>query len=437
MARTADEIVSDLVRNVLVPAPWATLSLDRPIVRLPRPAASHAAWRGLPESHLAEVFRHLSVPEILRLGYLFTPRWREVWRLCPLYLHDRQFASLPIPRSEVANAITNVLEDFVGDEDVDPGLGPVHTFRVESTEWGLNHADRWCEALRKGKVVEVVLFNRGSSDQSSMLVHLPPRLLECTTVQILHLAFFTLERVVAACRHLKRLSVHDGAMDSIVVKSARCLAGLSMRRTVSRSLTVDDVPVLLELILGSADALSIRGAPQLADLVRLNLPDTRLKIEGVEIAVGSQALEPQMPSVRKLWLGLDYTALRGMEEGVVQQMLMRFPGVDRLIIERKDDVPQEEGLASRDDAHTHGHLHLYHGQLHTLRLSDFRAGKAELELLKALIDRTHELRTVELVYRDGRDGIEDATAEVRFALHQFVNDQCLQKHPFELCIGSV
>ncbi|CAM0949153.1 unnamed protein product [Alopecurus aequalis] len=470
MARTPEEIVSDLARDVLGPAPWSTLSLDRPIVRLPRPAASHAAWRGLPETHLAKVFRHLPVPDLVRLGYLFTPRWREVWRLYPLYLHDRQLASLPIPSSEVANAITNVLEEYVGGEDVDPGLGPVHTFRVESTEWGLNHADRWCGALRKGKVVEVVLFNRGSSDQ---LVHLPPRLLECTNVQILHLAFFTLEvgelavftdtndlglhgcacpngvieRVVKSCRFLKRLWVHDGAaMGSIVVKAARCLVSLSMLRTVSRSLTVDNVPLLVELIPGSAGALSIGGAPELSGLVRLNLPDTTLKI--TDITLGSEALEPQMPSVRKLWLVLDYTTLRRMGEHmvprVVQQMLMRFPHLDRLIIERKDDVPQEEGMASRDDAHTHGHLHLYHGlqvvtwRLHTLTLFDFRAGKAELELLKALMDRTHKLRTVELVYRDGRHGIGDAIAEVHFGLHQFVlrsNNQSLSK--FKLCLRFV
>ena len=113
-------------------------------------------------------------------------------------------------------------------------------------------------------------------------------------------------------------------------------------------------------------------------------------------------------------------------------------------MQRKDDVPQEEGMASRDDAQTHGHLHLYHGlqgvawRLHTLTLFDFRAGKAELELLKALMDRTHKLRTVELVYRDGRHGIGDAIAEVHFALHQFVlrsNNQSLSK--FKLCLRFV
>ena len=94
-------------------------------------------------------------------------------------------------------------------------------------------------------------------------------------------------------------------------------------------------------------------------------------------------------------------------------------------MQRKDDVPQEEGMASRDDAHTHGHLNLYGGlegvahRLHTLTLYDFRAGKAELELAKALMDTTQVLGTVELAYSVRRHGIAHAAKEAHVALHKF------------------
>ena len=171
MARTPEDIVSELVRNVLSPPPRATLSLDRPISRLHRPAASHAHWRALPGFVLVPLFRHLPVPDLVRLGYLFTPYWRDVWRFDPLCLHDKQFASLPIPRSEVANAIANVLEEYVHGEGAGEVDRIVKSFRVETTEWGPDHAARWCAALRRGQVLEVLLCNRGSSaGQPPMLV---------------------------------------------------------------------------------------------------------------------------------------------------------------------------------------------------------------------------------------------------------------------------
>ena len=48
---------------------------------------------------------------------------------------------------------------------------------------------------------------------------------------------------------------------------------------------MDDAPLLRELLPGSAAALSISGAPGLKSLVRLNLPDTTLEIDGAEITV--------------------------------------------------------------------------------------------------------------------------------------------------------
>jgi hypothetical protein len=310
MAPTPQAIVYDVVRNLLNPYPPATLSLGRPLVRLPRPAVSHAHWRGLPEFALSALFRHLPVPDLLRLGYLFTPRWREVWRMEPLHLHDRQFTSLPIPRSEVADAIANVLEEYLDDPEDE---AVVRSFRVESTEWRPDHAARWCAALERGEAVDVVLFNRGVAGQPPVLISVPPQLLNCTTVMGLHLAFFTVEAgeldaltgtmdlglhgcacrpgvvegVVAACTYLERLSIQDSVLGhSVVVRSAHRLSRLSMLRSVSRSLTVDDAPRLRELLPGSTAALSISGAPNLTSLMRLNLRGTTtLEIDGAEITV--------------------------------------------------------------------------------------------------------------------------------------------------------
>jgi hypothetical protein len=184
-----------------------------------------------------------------------------------------------------------------------------------------------------------------------VLVGVPPILLQCATVSKLHLAFFTVEAgeldaltgisqlglhgcacrpgvvegVVAACSHLRMLLVQDCALDSVVVRSAHRLYRLSMLRTVSSSLTVDDVPNLRELLPGYTAALSITGATELTSLMRFKLPAT-LEIDGVE-----------MRSVSILWLALDYTALRGMEvhmvARVVLQMLRRFPCLKFLTIE--------------------------------------------------------------------------------------------------------
>jgi hypothetical protein len=121
------------------------------------------------------------------------------------------------------------------------------------------------------------------------------------------------------------LWVQDCAVDSVVVRSAHRLYRLSMLRTVSSSLTVDDVPNLRELLPGYTAALSITGATELTSLMRFKLPAT-LEIDGVE-----------MRSVSILWLALDYTALRGMEvhmvPQLVHQILRRFPCLNRLIIE--------------------------------------------------------------------------------------------------------
>jgi hypothetical protein len=92
-------------------------------------------------------------------------------------------------------------------------------------------------------------------------------------------------------------------------------------------------------------------------------------------------------------------------------------------MQRKDAVPQEEGMASRDDQHTHyptldGSLDQC---LHHLTLFDFRGGKAELALLKAIMHSTHALWTVDLVYNARRQEPQlwHATQEALAGLKRF------------------
>uniref|UniRef100_A0A0E0JHW7 F-box/LRR-repeat protein 15/At3g58940/PEG3-like LRR domain-containing protein n=1 Tax=Oryza punctata TaxID=4537 RepID=A0A0E0JHW7_ORYPU len=97
--------------------PWATQTHATPAADLAPPVADvpHAEWRGLPDDAVARVLIRLPVLDLFRLGYLFSPRWIDIWRAEPLCLHDRQFASPRIATDDVADAIANVLELHVGD----------------------------------------------------------------------------------------------------------------------------------------------------------------------------------------------------------------------------------------------------------------------------------------------------------------------------------
>ena len=97
-------------------------------------------------------------------------------------------------------------------------------------------------------------------------------------------------------------------------------------------------------------------------------------------------------------------------------------------------------MATRQDPHTHSHLNLYDGldgvarRLDALTFLEFRAGKAELALIKTLIDRIQELSTLQIVYTD-RPGIRNNTEEVFDALQQFAiltTNQNLRNRTFPL-----
>uniref|UniRef100_A0A0E0BUS2 F-box/LRR-repeat protein 15/At3g58940/PEG3-like LRR domain-containing protein n=1 Tax=Oryza glumipatula TaxID=40148 RepID=A0A0E0BUS2_9ORYZ len=269
----------------------ATESTPRALLAPPS-TNRHADWRRLPDAAVARVLDRLTVLDLFRLGYLFSPRWLHIWRLLPLYLHDRQFTTPPIPAGNVAQAITNVLELHVGNgvqfvpkqggggggggggghggnevaapdgggggggehggaddssSDEESGLcddviahdaamlnggfeiGRVFCFRVETTRWSLEQLNRWCAALHRGRARVIVVAN----------LHLPgyPRfpqaLLDCTSLLELHLFFFTVEAY-----RIDRL---------LVLGLYRCAWGLGMidraihRDSEIRELAIDGV----------------------------------------------------------------------------------------------------------------------------------------------------------------------------------------------------
>ncbi|KQJ86010.1 uncharacterized protein LOC104584836 [Brachypodium distachyon] len=471
-ASRAEEIVLEAVRSDLTPEPCATQSLRRPLVRLlPRAAASQANWRALPRPAVSALFLHLPVLDLFRLGHLFTPRWLEVWRGDPFEVHDAQFARLPIPRSRVADAIGTVLDMYLAaaeeDEDVEGGTygavghGRVKSFRVESTEWRAEHAARWCAALQRGGAFEVVLFNRGFSGDPPVLAPVPRGLRECVSLRVLHLGFFTVEAgeldalaraiqlglhgcacrpgvvegVVAGCRQLEKLWVHDGSLEHVAVRSSPQLWRLSMLRTASRSLTVDDAPLLQVIFPGSAATLRISRLPMLRRLLCLDLANTSLEIKGDQVdsrpppRIGcwqvpdyrQQDVRPKMRSVVMLRLIVDYAELGAMTPLAVEETLRRFPRVSSLFIQRKKDVTEAEGLASITDPH---YLDLFRGvecvgrTLQCITLLNFQGGKIEMALAKAILATAKALGTIVLTHDDDRPGIADALLEADQALDQ-------------------
>jgi hypothetical protein len=217
----------------------AALTESTPRATLAPPSNRHADWRGLPDAAVARVLDRLPVLDLFRLGYLFSPRWLDIWRRLPLYLHDHQFAAPPIAADDVAQAITNVLElhvrngvqfvpvqgggggggggghggnevaardggggdvssddeeygiydDVTANDDGGYEIGRVWCFRVETTPWRNGHLHRWCAALRRGRARVVVLANLYLLEHT----RLPRALLDGTSLVALHLFYFTVE----------------------------------------------------------------------------------------------------------------------------------------------------------------------------------------------------------------------------------------------------
>ncbi|KAF0906874.1 hypothetical protein E2562_013266 [Oryza meyeriana var. granulata] len=435
-------------------SPMATFTQAAPTVVLARPVnPPHADWRGLPDDDVANILARLPVLDLFRIGYLFSPRWLDIWRARPLFLHDRQFTTPPIAADDVADAITNVLELHVAAADGDdlgvivnqgeggvinnddggddhgggldvadeasedggvvdddgpgvnvaidgaaaaapqgvvvgPGgvgadegviseddiydnasndgiiqnggyeIGRVHFFRVETTRWRLDHLDRWCAALQRGRAHAVYLANLAIPGHP----HLPPVIRDCTSLLALHVFFFTVEvddidplvrlrglglygvtsepsmiaRVLHPQSEIQELIIHWTELDSIAVAATR-LRYLRMYDNLVGTVAVDDAIQFRELYMYPTrpSRLTIsghNGAPSLRRIDSLDLFNTVLEIQGIVIQAGMVEQPPQMPSVRLLNLSVNYTEMRDRVPREIEQCFQFFnePTIERM-----------------------------------------------------------------------------------------------------------
>ncbi|EAY83743.1 hypothetical protein OsI_38960 [Oryza sativa Indica Group] len=480
-------VASAVARLNLVP--WATRTHATPAAALAPPVGDipHAQWRGLPDDVVARVLVRLPVLDLFRLGYLFSPRWLDIWRANPLHLHDRQFASPRIAADDVADAIANVLELHVGDgvqfvgvqggvgsdddddgdggggdevvgadgddlgvivnpglvDDDDDGIGAddgvisdddlyghddipaggyeigrVYSFRVETTRWRLDHLDRWCAALQRGRVREVILANLAIEGHPD----LPQGIRDCgTSLKGLHVSFTVEADHIDPLVNLRGLGLCGCAINHGVISRAlrpeseirgltvdfnRQLGDVSVQNTRLRSLemfdnlmegstiTVDDAIQFrnLDLYPTRPSRICIVDAPSLRRIGSLDLFITVLEIKGVVIQAGMVQRPPKKRSVRILGLRVNYTEMGHRVPREIEQILKCFPLLEQLEIMRDDEVTQEERLLEADDEHIYQgnnffrDLGCFKHHLRRIYLTGFRGGKYELALGKAILD---------------------------------------------------
>uniref|UniRef100_A0A0E0MP89 F-box/LRR-repeat protein 15/At3g58940/PEG3-like LRR domain-containing protein n=1 Tax=Oryza punctata TaxID=4537 RepID=A0A0E0MP89_ORYPU len=356
----------------------------------PPPVANHphADWRGLPDAAVSLVLDRLPVVDLFRLGYLFSPRWLLIWSSRPLYLHDHQFTTSPIPAANVANAITNVLHHHVGhgvqfvpvqggggqgegvlvtSDDEEPDIYDDGIIRNgETTRWSLEHIGHWRAALQRGGVRVLMLANLAIPEQPE----LPQTILDCGTSLLgLHVFFFTVEAY-----HIDRFRV---------LGLYNCVWGLGM---IERAIHREQ-----------------KFRSWLRRIISLDLFNTVLEIQDIVIQAGMVDQPPQIRSVRHLGLRVNYTTMVDMVPRGIEQILKSFPRVKSLNILRDEEVTQAEGLLQWNDVHYDGN-NFFHGlesfnyHLRWIYLTGFRGGKCEVALMKAMLDKARVLILLRMEY---------------------------------------
>uniref|UniRef100_A0A0E0MPB8 F-box/LRR-repeat protein 15/At3g58940/PEG3-like LRR domain-containing protein n=1 Tax=Oryza punctata TaxID=4537 RepID=A0A0E0MPB8_ORYPU len=191
------------------------------------------------------------------------------------------------------------------------------------------------------------------------------------------------------------------------------------------TVTVDDALQFrsLHLCPTRPSRICIGEAPSLRSIGSLDLFNTVLEIKGIVIQAGMVQRAPKMRTVRILGLRVNYTEMGHRVPREVEQILKCFPCLEKLEIMRDDEVIQAEGLLEADDEHIYDGNNFFHGlgcfsrHLRRIYLTDFRGGKYELALGKAILDKAQAGTQFKMVCSPGSN--DNITNQLRWAIQNF------------------
>ncbi|KAF0890209.1 hypothetical protein E2562_039068 [Oryza meyeriana var. granulata] len=355
---------------------------------------------------------------------------------------------------------------YVNDGAQNGEIGRVYSFRLETTGWRPEHLERWCAALQRGHAREIVLANLSFPGHVAALIYLPAGIRNCTSLQVLHVFFFTVEAIHidplarlrqlglygCVCRpgmieralhpqsEIRVLKIHYGVLGNVAIAATR-LRHLAMSQTQVGTVTVDDAIQFRELVMYHRmrpSKLTINNAPRLQTIVPLDLFHTVFEIQGIVIKAGMVEPPPQMPSVERLSLRVNHTQMLEKVPQEIEQILRCFPRLNTLEILRDDDVPKEEGFLKWSDRHIYEDDNLFDGlnsineRLESIHLDTFRGGKYEVALIKAILDKVQVLKLLRIQQSPAGSVPENVLNEIDVVLLDFsliTSNEAVRQNP--------
>uniref|UniRef100_A0A0E0FDU4 F-box/LRR-repeat protein 15/At3g58940/PEG3-like LRR domain-containing protein n=1 Tax=Oryza meridionalis TaxID=40149 RepID=A0A0E0FDU4_9ORYZ len=292
-------------------------------------------------------------------------------------------------------------------------MGRVFCLRVETTRWSLDHLVRWCAELQRGGARLLMLANLAIPEHPE----LPQAILDCGASLLgLYVFFFTVEayhiaalvelralglygcieghgmidRVLHPESPIRKLAIHGGMGRTFAVAGATRLRSLVLFDNQVGTVAVDGAARFRNLYMCDTkpSRISIGAAPRLRRILCLDIFNT--------VLIGMTEPPPQIRSVRHLGLRVNYTEMDIRLPRLMEQILKSFP-------RRCDEVTQAEGLLQWNDAHYDGNnffdgLESFNYHLRWIYLEDFRGGKCEVALMKAMLDKASVLRQLMIQY---------------------------------------
>ncbi|KAF0901121.1 hypothetical protein E2562_037978 [Oryza meyeriana var. granulata] len=316
---------------------------------------------------------HMPIKDIFRFGYVLSREWLSLWQQIPLVFHDLQLAPDHVKQLyragkfgqfKIASRVTRVL-------DLHPG--PVEMVRLDSTTWtgGSVQLVLWLHKLIKKGVQELILFGRWPRQDLDVL---PSNLLQCTSLQKLHLGFLKVSVINSEDQfgfpHLQKLQLShcDFQASDLDIVLRRCdvldelslgyikqyvliIHSNSLKFLILWSCTIDvlavhDCPKLSGLSQDSERApyrtlhIQLREVPMLTILSSLYLNHQTIELCGYRIKAGMIEY-PVCESMRKLSLVCNFSEGELM---LIPALLNSFPNLEKLQITRMDSLESYSGI---------------------------------------------------------------------------------------------